>query len=58
MVTNSIIMGTGSNMFAPKATTPAEEAEFYASATCEQALAIAVRMVENLKGKPIDFQIK
>ena len=45
-------------MFAPKATTPTEEAESYALATCEQALAIAVRMVENPKDKPINFQQK
>jgi hypothetical protein len=28
----------------------------YASATREQALAIAVRMVENLKVKPLDYK--
>ena len=49
MAANGIIAGTGNNMFSPRATTAAEEAANYASATREQALAIAVRMVENLK---------
>lgn len=49
MVANEIIKGTGNNMFSPRSTTPEEEARNYASATREQALIIAVRMVENLK---------
>lgn len=49
MAANGIISGTGSNNFSPRATTPAEEAKNFASATREQALAIAVRMVENLQ---------
>ncbi len=49
MVANEIIKGTGNNMFSPRAITPTEEAQNYASATREQALVIAVRMVENLK---------
>ncbi|MGE4277757.1 MAG: S-layer homology domain-containing protein, partial [Lawsonibacter sp.] len=49
MAANGIISGTGNNKFSPRATTPAEEAANYASATREQALIIAVRMVENLK---------
>ena len=49
MVANGIIKGVGENKFAPKNTTSAEEAQGYANATREQALAIAVRMVENLK---------
>jgi len=49
MVANDIIKGTGNNMFSPRATTPAEEAANYASTTREQALVIAVRMVENLR---------
>lgn len=49
MAVNGIINGTGNNMFSPRATTPAEEAINYASATREQALAIAVRMTEKLK---------
>jgi len=48
MAANNIINGTGNNRFSPRATTPAEEAANYASATREQALVIAVRMVENL----------
>jgi hypothetical protein len=49
MVANGIINGTGGNMFSPRATTPAEVAKNYASATREAALIIAVRMAENLK---------
>ena len=56
MVANNIIAGVGNNTFAPKNTTAAEEALGYANATCEQALKIAVYMVENLKDKPLDFQ--
>jgi hypothetical protein len=49
MAANNIISGTGSNNFSPKAVTDTEKANNYASATREQALVIAVRMVENLK---------
>ena len=49
MAANGIITGTGSNMFSPKAVTPEQQAQGYAQATREQALIIAVRMVENLK---------
>ncbi len=49
MAANGIINGMGDNTFAPRNTTPAQEAQGYANATREQALAIAVRMVENLK---------
>jgi len=56
MTANKIIAGTGNNMFSPRATTAAEEAALYASATREQALAIAVRTVENLKDKPLDYK--
>ncbi|MDR1541679.1 MAG: S-layer homology domain-containing protein [Clostridiales bacterium] len=48
MVANGIISGVGDNNFAPKATTSDEEARGYAQATREQALVIAVRMVEKL----------
>ncbi len=48
MVANGIISGVGTNTFAPKATTSEEKAKGYAQATREQALAIAVRMVEKL----------
>ena len=56
MAANGIINGTGNNLFSPRATTAAEEAALYASATREQSLAIAVRIVDNLKDKPLDFQ--
>ena len=56
MVTNKIINGMGDNMFGPKNVTEREVAMGYANATREQALAIAVRIVENLKGKPLGFQ--
>jgi len=49
MVANEIIKGTGNNIFSPRATTSEEEARNYATATREQALVIAVRMVANLK---------
>lgn len=49
MAANGIVSGVGNNMFAPKNTTSDEEARGYANATREQALVIAVRMVENLK---------
>ena len=56
MAANGIITGTGNNMFSPRATTTAEIAVGYASATREQALIIALRMVDNLKDKPLNFQ--
>ncbi len=49
MAANGIIAGVGDNKFAPNNATSAEEANCYANATREQALAIAVRMVEKLK---------
>lgn len=48
MAANGIINGISGNRFAPKNVTSAQEAEGYANATREQALAIAVRMVEKL----------
>lgn len=48
MAANGIINGMGNNIFAPKNTTSDQEAIFYANATRQQALLIAVRMVENL----------
>ena len=48
MAANQIINGVGDNCFAPKNTTDKEAAEGYANATREQALLIALRMVENL----------
>ena len=49
MNSNGIIMGIDNNRFAPKNITEEDEAKEYANATREQALLIAVRMVENLK---------
>ncbi len=49
MTANKIINGVGNNKFAPKNITTEDEATGYANATREQALIIAVRMVENLK---------
>ena len=48
MAANGIILGVGNNMFAPRAITAAEQAAGFATATREQALVIALRMVENL----------
>lgn len=48
MAANDIINGISGNRFAPKNVTSAQEAQGYANATREQALAIAVRMVEKL----------
>ena len=48
MAANGIINGVGGNRFAPKNVTTQEQATGYANATREQALLIAVRMVENL----------
>ena len=48
MAANGIINGVGGNKFAPKNVTTEEQATGYANATREQALLIAVRMVENL----------
>jgi len=49
MAANGIINGVGNNKFAPKNVTTEEQATGYANATREQALIIAMRMVENLK---------
>lgn len=48
MVSHGILSGIGNNTFAPKADTPAEQASGYANATREQALAISLRIAENL----------
>lgn len=48
MAANGIINGVGNNKFVPKNITAEERAQGYASATREQALLIAVRMIENL----------
>ena len=48
MVANNIIAPGANNMFNPRATTTAHEAIMFATTTREQALIIALRMVENL----------
>lgn len=58
MVSNDIIKGVGNNKFAPRAITSIEQAQGYASATREQALVIALRMIENLKGKSASYSLK
>jgi hypothetical protein len=55
MFANNIVGGTGNNNFSPKAASTSEQAIIAASATREQSLAIAVRIVENLKDKPLDY---
>jgi len=55
MAANDIIKGVGGNKFAPKNVTSAEEASGYANATREQAIIIGMRLVDNLKGKPLDY---
>ena len=55
MASNGIIKGMGNGDFAPRNTTSAEEAIGYANNTREQALVLAVRMVENLKDKELLF---
>lgn len=58
MAANDIILGTGNNMFSPRAVTSAEQAANYAGATREMALIIATRIVDNLKAKPLDYNVK
>lgn len=53
MAAKGIIDGTGNNKFSPRATTDAETALGYASATREQALLIALRMVKFSDGTEI-----
>jgi hypothetical protein len=53
MFANNIINGTGNNTFSPKAASTSQQAINAATATREQSLAIAVRIVENLKDKPL-----
>ena len=53
---NNILNGVGNNEFAPKANPNKGESITYGMATREQALAIAVRIVDKLKDKPVDFK--
>jgi len=48
MAANGIIQGTGNNMFSPRAVTASQQERGYAQATREQALIIALRMIEIL----------
>ncbi|MDD7408599.1 MAG: S-layer homology domain-containing protein [Anaerovoracaceae bacterium] len=48
MAANNIIVGNENHYFMPRNVTSAQEADHYANATIEQALAIASRMVNNL----------
>jgi len=56
MAANKVIEGVGNNNFAPRAVTTAEQATGYATSTRQQALVMAVRMVNNLKDKPLDYK--
>lgn len=49
MVKYNVISGVGDNKFAPKNTTPIQEAEMYANATREQAIIMSLRSFEHLK---------
>ena len=49
MTALGVINGMGNNLFAPKNTTSAQAAAFYANATREQALLTSVRSLNNLK---------
>ncbi len=49
MVKNGILGGVGNNKFAPKNTTSHEAAIGYANATREQAIAISLRTLKNMK---------
>ena len=48
MASEGVILGVGNNRFAPRNVTSAQEAENYATATREQAIVIALRMVNYL----------
>lgn len=49
MASKQIIQGLGNNMFAPRNTTSAQAASFYANATREQALLISYRSLTQLR---------
>ena len=48
MASHRIILGIGGNRFVPRATTAAQEDAGVANTTREQAIAIALRLIENL----------
>lgn len=49
LVKYNVLSGIGNNLFAPKNSTPAQEAEQYANATREQAVVMSLRSFENFK---------
>ncbi len=49
LVKYNVLSGIGNNLFAPKNSTPAQEAEKYANATREQAVVMSLRSFENFK---------
>jgi hypothetical protein len=51
MAAKGIILGIGNNLFAPRAVTDVQEAAGYALTTREQAIIMALRMVENMGNK-------
>jgi len=57
MAANGIIKGkdAGKNLFAPKEVATAGQAVGFANATREEAIIIGLRLVENLKDKPLNF---
>jgi len=55
MASHGIIQGSGGN-FRPRQASTTEAAITAATSTREQAIAIAVRMVENLKDKPLNYR--
>ena len=55
MAANKVIEGKGGGMFYPKDTTSAELALGYSNAARQEALIMAVRIVDNLKGKDVGF---
>jgi hypothetical protein len=57
LVANGVIKGMDDGNFAPKNVTPQEVARGYANNTRQQALAMAVRIVENLKDKTPDYTV-
>lgn len=48
LVKYGVLSGVGNNMFAPKNSTPAQEAAGYANATREQAVVMSLRSFQNL----------
>jgi len=55
MAANGVISGVGNNMFAPRATTPAQEAVNYALAMRQHALIMAVNMADILTGVELRY---